>query len=144
MNFRKSSKGGVGSFSIQKFMLQIFAIIDDTSVMNFRKNLQHNFPKMRGGRGVKGRLELFRKFTRFGSISLLWSGLVWSGLVWSKCALCKPYQYLGRFNQRSRVIIFHDTSWWRAGGPGRVTLKSFFSRNVLSLSDLVRFSDPLP
>ena len=48
MNFRKSSKGG-GSFSIQKFMLQIFAIIDDTSVMNFRKNLQHNFPKMRGG-----------------------------------------------------------------------------------------------
>ena len=30
-------------------MLQIFAIIDDTSVMNFRKNLQHNFPKMRGG-----------------------------------------------------------------------------------------------
>ena len=30
-------------------MLQIFAIIDNTSVMNFRKNLQHNFPKMRGG-----------------------------------------------------------------------------------------------
>ena len=30
-------------------MLQIFAIIDDTSVMNFRKNLQHNFLKMRGG-----------------------------------------------------------------------------------------------
>ena len=47
-------------------MLQIFAIIDDTSVMNFRKNLQHNFPKMRGGVGVKGRLELFRKFIRFG------------------------------------------------------------------------------
>ena len=45
-------------------MLQIFAIIGDTSVMNFRKNLQHNFPKMRGG--VKGRLELFRKFIRFG------------------------------------------------------------------------------
>ena len=47
-------------------MLQIFAIIDDTSVMNFRKKLQHNFPKMTGGRGVKGRLELFRKFIRFG------------------------------------------------------------------------------
>ena len=28
------------------------------------KNLQHNFPKMRGG--VQGRLELFRKFIRFG------------------------------------------------------------------------------
>ena len=33
--------------------------------MNFRKKLQHNFPKMSGG-GVKGRLELFRKFIRFG------------------------------------------------------------------------------
>ena len=49
MNFRTSSKGGVGSFSIQKFMLQIFAIIDDTSVMNFGKKLQYDFPKMRGG-----------------------------------------------------------------------------------------------
>ena len=46
-------------------MLQIFAIIDDTSVMNFGKKLQHDFPKMRG---VKGRLELFRKFIRFGCV----------------------------------------------------------------------------
>ena len=30
----------------------------------FRKNLQYDFPKMRGG--VKGRLKLFRKFIRFG------------------------------------------------------------------------------
>ena len=51
MFFRKSSKRGGGSFPIQKFILQIFAIIDDTSVMNFRKKLQHNFPKMRGGGG---------------------------------------------------------------------------------------------
>ena len=57
MNFRKSSEGGVisnpssegGSFPIQKSMLQIFAIIRGTSVMNFGKNLQHDFPKMRGG-----------------------------------------------------------------------------------------------
>ena len=49
MNFRKSSRGG-GSFSIQKFMLQIFAIIDDSSVMNFRKNCNITF----------------RKFIRFG------------------------------------------------------------------------------
>ena len=33
----KFQKGGGGAFLIQKFMLQIFAIIDDTSVMNFRK-----------------------------------------------------------------------------------------------------------
>ena len=47
-------------------MLQIFAIIDDTSVMNFGKKLQFDFLKMRGG--VKGRLELFRKFNRFGCV----------------------------------------------------------------------------
>ena len=45
---REVKKGG-GSFSIQKFMLQIFAIIDDTLVMNFRKNLQYDFPKNEGG-----------------------------------------------------------------------------------------------
>ena len=32
--------------------------------MNFGKNLQHDFPKTRGE--VNGRLELFRKFIRFG------------------------------------------------------------------------------
>ena len=36
---------------------------------SFLKNLQHNFPKMRRG-GVKGRLELFRKFIRFGAVGL--------------------------------------------------------------------------
>ena len=30
-------------------MLQIFAILRGTSVMNFGKNPQHDFPKMRGG-----------------------------------------------------------------------------------------------
>ena len=46
--------------------MQIFAIIDDTLVMNFGKKLQYDFPKMGGGGRVKGRLELFRKFIRFG------------------------------------------------------------------------------
>ena len=41
-----------GPLSIQKIMLQIFAIIDDTSVMNFVKHLQYDFPKMRGGSKV--------------------------------------------------------------------------------------------
>ena len=67
MNFRISSEGGGGSISIQKFILQVFAIIDDTSVMNFGKILQYDFPKMRG-RGFKGRLELFRKFIRLGCV----------------------------------------------------------------------------
>ena len=43
----------MATMTIQKFILQIFAIIDDTSVMNFGKKLQYNFPKMRG-RGVGG------------------------------------------------------------------------------------------
>ena len=40
-----------------------------TFVAILSRNLQYNFPKMRGGRGgVKGRLELFRKFIRFGNV----------------------------------------------------------------------------
>ena len=34
------------------------------------KKLQYNFPKMRGGGGVEGRLELFRKFIRFDVATL--------------------------------------------------------------------------
>ena len=49
-------------------MLQIFAIIDDTSVMNFGKNLQHNFPKMGGG----GQ----RPFGTFPKIHPFWKGNV--------------------------------------------------------------------
>ena len=53
-------------------MLQIFAIIDYTLVMNFGKKLQYDFPQMRGG-GVNGHLELFQKFIRFGGARLpLW------------------------------------------------------------------------
>ena len=62
--FSEKFRTGGGSFPIQKFKLQIFAIIKGISVMNFGTNSQHDFPKMRGG--VKGRLELFRKFIRFG------------------------------------------------------------------------------
>ena len=47
-------------------MLQIFAIIDNTSVMNFRKKLQHNFPKMSGG----GQ----RPFGTFPKIHPFWKG----------------------------------------------------------------------
>ena len=31
------------------------------------KKAQHDFPKMRGGRGIKGRLELFQKFIDNGT-----------------------------------------------------------------------------
>ena len=65
-NFSENSSVlGGGLFPIQKFMLQIFAIIKGTSVMNFGTNPQHDFPKMRGG--VKGRLKFFQKFIRFVS-----------------------------------------------------------------------------
>ena len=41
-----------------------------------RKKMQHDFLKMRGG-GVKGCLQLFRKFFRFGSVT-------WSSVIYSK------------------------------------------------------------
>ena len=61
-----AAEGGGGSFPIQKFMLQIFAIIKGTSVMNFGTNPQHDFPKMRGG----GQ----RPFGTFPKIHPFWSG----------------------------------------------------------------------
>ena len=51
----------------------IFAIINASSVMYSGKKAQHDFPKMRGG--VKGRLELFQKFIRFGRVILPLSSL---------------------------------------------------------------------
>ena len=38
------------------------------ATMSIIKKLQYNFPKMRGG--VEGRLDFFRKFIRFGSVTL--------------------------------------------------------------------------
>ena len=66
MNFRKSSERGGGSFLIQKFMLQIFAIIRGTSVMNFGKNPQHDFPKMRGSGGSKAVWNFFENSSVLG------------------------------------------------------------------------------
>ena len=51
-NFRKSSTGGGGgcwSFSFQKFILQILGLYKGLFPYVFRKKLQYNFPKMRGG-----------------------------------------------------------------------------------------------
>ena len=52
MNFRKSSKGGRGggSFSIQKFIIQVLDLYKGLFFGHFPKKMQYNFPKMRGGR----------------------------------------------------------------------------------------------
>ena len=48
MNFWKGSEGGV--ISNPKIYVADFSHYEgSTSVMNFRENLQHDFPKMRGG-----------------------------------------------------------------------------------------------
>ena len=44
----------------------VFLIFIITVIMS--PELRHDFPKMRGG-GVKGRLELFRKFIHFGLVT---------------------------------------------------------------------------
>ena len=74
--FSEKFQRGGGSFSIQKFILQIFAIIDDTSVMNFRKNLQCNFPKNEGG----GQWP----FGTFPKIHPFWKGK-------ASLSACRPY-----------------------------------------------------
>ena len=69
-----------GKVPIQKFMLQTFAIIKGTSVMNFGTNPQHDFPKMRGG----GQ----RPFGTFPKIHPFWRGdasLMMSVITLHKC-----------------------------------------------------------
>ena len=56
--FEKFRRGG-GSFPIQKFILQIFAIIKTTLVMNFGNNPQYDFPKMRGPLGIFPKIHPF-------------------------------------------------------------------------------------
>ena len=65
MNFQKSSKRGRGVIFNPKITLQILDLYKGL----FPKKLQYNFPKMSGGGGVEGRLEFFRKFIRFGSVT---------------------------------------------------------------------------
>ena len=52
--FVTGTTGGTrDKFPIQKFILQIFAIINGSSVMNSGKKTQYDFPKMRGGGGQR-------------------------------------------------------------------------------------------
>ena len=61
-------QGGGGSFSIQKFILQILDLYRAFSGHFPKKIATHFFsPKMGGG--VEGCLELFWKFIRFGSVT---------------------------------------------------------------------------
>ena len=68
-NVQKGGRGGGGSSPIQKISLQIYASY--RIFTNFRKKkAQCNSQKWGGGGEVKGRLEFFRKFLRFGSRTL--------------------------------------------------------------------------
>ena len=64
MNFSTSSKGCWGSFSNQKIILQIFDLYTGFKEGFSEKNAIW-FSKNEGG-GVKGRMEFFQKFIRFG------------------------------------------------------------------------------
>ena len=62
-------------------MLQIFAILRGTSDMNFGKNPQHDFPKMRGG----GQ----RPFGTFLKIHPFWKGEASLRKMWVKASVLK-------------------------------------------------------
>ena len=89
MNFRKTSEWGGGHFRSEKFRCGFSGNFGAVKTMNFRKKggghanpnefrckflglpkkAQHCFPKIGWG-GVRGRLEVFRKFIEFGTDSL--------------------------------------------------------------------------
>ena len=63
ISFRKSSKGGARVI----FNPKIYNADFGSLYRAIKKNLEYDFPKMTGG--VKGRLEFFRKFISFGSLT---------------------------------------------------------------------------
>ena len=97
--------GGEGSFSIQKLILQIVDLYKGPFLDVFQKKIAIS---RKWGEGVKGRLECFHKFLRFGSVTCpfspydfspcwprkgFWS-VVRSGkeiIIWKtrRCASCK-------------------------------------------------------
>ena len=66
------------------------------------KNLQHNFPKMRGG--VKGRLELFRKFILFGLLEEV-------GIPYSRLQYFVDITALGREHCTGLKMILNCWCW---------------------------------
>ena len=83
------------------------------------KNLQYNFPKMRGG--VKGRLEFFQKFTRFGSGILPEGQESRGGTSIIQCLPrpCKSFAALHRSSGFFSVAMFSQTfiKGTRKGSP---------------------------
>ena len=63
INFRKSSKGGMGVNFNPKIYVGDFGPLNRA----FRKKLHHDFPEIRGGGGAKD--GLFQKFIRFGTVT---------------------------------------------------------------------------
>ena len=115
---------------------------DDTSVMNFGKNLQHNFPKMSGG-GVKGRLELFRKFIRFGRVKLplavlyvriLYPGTDAIAFSFSSTLLSPIFSHLAQFDQLSTFLHFFISSTF---------VHSHFLATFLKDTEVLKCSDNL-
>ena len=66
MNFRKTSEWGGGPFRIRKIMLHFFGKGKALRAPISRTKAQHFFPKIGVGGGVRGHLEVFRKFIEFG------------------------------------------------------------------------------
>ena len=84
MNFWKTSEWGGGVISDPKIFVAVFSVIFlgekggghanpnefRCKFSGLRKKAQHSFPKIGWGGGVRGRLEVFRKFSEFGRGSL--------------------------------------------------------------------------
>ena len=56
---------GKGRVGLPKIYIADFGPIYRALERAFGEKMQYNFPKIRGG--IKGRLEFFRKFVRFGT-----------------------------------------------------------------------------
>ena len=70
MNFRKTSEGGGGVISDPKNYVALFLVKEKRNGHRFPGKSATLFSKNRVRGGVRGRLEVFRKFIKFGPGSL--------------------------------------------------------------------------
>ena len=118
--FGKVPKGGGGHFQSKNLCCKIWTFKQGYLTMKLiqsvasLKKLQHNFPKMRG---VKGRLELFRKFIRFG---------------WGRLPLPSLNQvFLHRYPWDKQHCRVRFESFGHSTGTLNVLHSSYFSHNVI-------------
>ena len=129
MNFRKGSKRQLtptptpqngpyfwkscACFSYYRAIIYLIAYMQPYMVppicegsVSIMKQLQHNFPKKKGRWWVKGRLDIFRKFIRFGTLTRPLYSFVQICQLWSSLNSLRNIQFYSSYILLFRYVYF--------------------------------------